>query len=134
MRYVFDASSIVNLIKRGRTKIFAEGITLDLALYESINAIWKECVLLKRIDIDTAQKFVEIINKVFKVIKLVSITGLEEEVFTLALKESITVYDASYMYVAMRDNLILVTDDQKLRSKASRYVKAIPSSEVICLG
>ena len=83
---------------------------------------------------DTARKFVKIINKVFKVIKLVSITGLEEEVLTLALKENITVYDASYMYVAMRDNLILVTDDQKLRNKASRYVKAIPSSEVIRLG
>ena len=83
---------------------------------------------------DTARKFVKIINKVFKVIKLVSITGLEEEVLTLALKENITVYDASYMYVAMRDNLIFVTDDQKLRNKASRYVKAIPSSEVIRLG
>ena len=83
---------------------------------------------------NTARKFVKIINKVFKVIKLVSITGLEEEVLTLALKENITVYDASYMYVAMRDNLIFVTDDQKLRNKASRYVKAIPSSEVIRLG
>ena len=66
-------------------------------------------------------------------IKLVSITGLEEEVSTLTLKENITVYDASYMYVAMRDNLIFVTDDQKLRNKASRYAKAIPSSEVIRL-
>ena len=66
-------------------------------------------------------------------IKLVSITGLEEEFFTLTLKENVTVYDASYMYVAMRDNLILITDDQKLRNKASRYAKAIPGSEVIRL-
>ena len=89
---------------------------------------------MKGIDVNTARKFVKIINKVLKVIKLVSITGLEEEVSTLTLKENITVYDASYMYVAMRDNLIFVTDDQKLRNKASRYVKAIPSSEVIRLG
>ena len=88
---------------------------------------------MKGIDVNTARKFVKIINKVLKVIKLVSITGLEEEVFTLTLKENITVYDASYMYVAMRDNLIFVTDDQKLRNKASRYAKAIPSSEVIRL-
>ncbi|RLE64713.1 MAG: DNA-binding protein, partial [Thermoprotei archaeon] len=37
---------MVNLVKRGIIKVFASGSTIDLALYESINAIWKEYKLL----------------------------------------------------------------------------------------
>ena len=37
--YLFDASSILNLIKRGLVTPLADGLTLDLALYECLNAI-----------------------------------------------------------------------------------------------
>ncbi|MGC8848662.1 MAG: hypothetical protein ACP5QE_07455 [Conexivisphaera sp.] len=32
-----------------------KGSTLDLAYYESLNAIWKECRSLRRIDEETAE-------------------------------------------------------------------------------
>jgi len=59
-----------------------------------------------------------------------SIRGLEEEVFNLASKENITIYDASYLYIAMRNNFILITDDKELKDKALKYVKAFTTSEV----
>ncbi len=128
--YLFDASSIVNLVKKGLVRPLAEGATLDLALYESLSAIWKEYELLKRIDRDTALMFADVVGSVFGVIKTLSVKGSEKEVLDVASKEDLTVYDASYVCAAMKNGLTLVTDDRKLREKASKYVEAISSSEL----
>ena len=127
--YLFDASSIVNLVKRGIIKVFASGSTIDLALYESINAIWKEYKLLKRFDKDVALEFIGIISDIFEVIDIFSIKDLEEEVFKIASKERLTIYDASYVAIAKENNLILITDDWNLRNKASNYVKTMSSTD-----
>jgi predicted nucleic acid-binding protein len=128
--YLFDASSIVNLVKKGVVRVFAYGATIDLALYEALNAIWKESRLLKRIDEKTALEYVNVLSMIFKVIRKTSIEGSEDEVFKLALREGLTIYDASYLYLAIRDGLTLVTDDKRLLDKASRYVNAMHSSEL----
>lgn len=128
--YFFDANSIINLIKKGKVRPFAYGVTLELSLYESLNGIWKEYMLLKKLDENSALMFLEIIGRLFSVIETTSIKGLEKEVFNLASKENITVYDASYLYVALKNKFVLVTDDQKLMKKASKYVKVISSSEL----
>ena len=123
--YLFDASSILNLIKRGLIKQFAEGVTLDLALYESLNALWKEYKLLRKIDKDTALEFINIISDLFNVIKTLSIKGFENEVFNLASKENLSIYDAAYTCSAIKNKLILITDDKELKEKASKYIEAI---------
>jgi len=120
----------VNLVKRGVVKPFADGVTLDLALYESLNTIWKEHQLLRKIDKDTVLLFLDVMSSVFNVIKVLSIRGLEGEVFNLALREDLTVYDASYLYATMKNKYMLVTDDQKLKSKALKYVEVISSREL----
>lgn len=127
--YLFDASSIVNLVKRGKVKVFAAGSTLDLALYESINAVWKEYKLLKRFDKDSALEFIGIISDLFNVVNILSIRGLEREVFEIASKEKLTVYDASYLAKAKKYDFILVTDDDNLRKKALNYVKTMSSTD-----
>ena len=129
--YFFDAASIVNLIKRGVVKPFANGATLNLALYESINAIWKEYQLLKRLEKNTALLFLDVISSIFNVINLISIRGVEREVFNLASKENLTVYDASYLYIAMKNKFTLITDDRRLGDKASKYIKVITSLSLI---
>ncbi len=128
--YLFDASALVNLVKKGRVKPLAKGATIDLALYESLNAVWKEYRLLGRIDEETALRFVDIISDVFSVIEVLSVRGLEREVFKLAARDGLTVYDASYLYVAMKNGYTLVTDDKELRNKASKYVETASSNEL----
>jgi len=128
--YLFDASSIVNLIKKGLMKVFLHGVTTDLALYESLSAVWKEFKLMKRIDEETALEYIDVIAKVFKAIKKVSIEGCEKEVFKVASKESLTIYDAAYLYLAIKGKLTLVTDDQVLKDRASKYVKVVGSDEL----
>lgn len=112
-------------------KPFANGATLDLAPYESASAIWKECKLLERISEDTAVAFLNVMDKVYAVMDTLTIRGSEKEVFETASKESLTVYDASYLYMAVRNGLTLVTDDHKLKEKASKYIKTLCSKEVI---
>ncbi len=130
-QYLFDASSIVNLVKRGDIKILAEGKTLDLAYYESLNAIWKEHALLRRINEKIALEYVETLGLVFKAVKVDSIKGEEAKVFKLASKEGLTVYDASYLHIAVRDGLTLVTDDHRLKSKASQHIKVLTTKELL---
>jgi len=129
--YLFDASSIVNLIKRGIVSPLTNGETLNLALYECISAIWKEYRKLKVISRDLAGKYIRAIIKVMSIIPVNSISGSEEEVFDLALKEDLTIYDASYLLVAINKNLMLVTDDKVLRDRASKYVTATSTKELL---
>lgn len=128
--YLFDASSIANLVKKGLVRPLADGVTMDLALYESLNAVWKEYKLLGRIDERAASEYVDIISEIFKAVEAWSARGLEGEIFNLASKEGLTVYDASYLYAAVKGRLTLVTDDQNLRDKASRYVTAIATKDL----
>lgn len=128
--YLYDASAIVNLVKRGEVKAFYNGYTLDLAIYEVTNAIWKECCLLKNIQANTALKLIELISKIFSIMSLYTIRGHEEKVLDLAIKEGITVYDASYIYVAADNKLTLVTDDKKLANVARKYTDTTTSLEI----
>ncbi|AOL17479.1 DNA-binding protein [Sulfolobus sp. A20] len=104
-------------MKRGTVTLLADGETLDLALYEAINAIWKEYSKLKVISKDLSKRYIRVVRRVMEVIPINIIKGLEEEVFDLASKEDLTIYDASYLLIAKRKNLVLVTDDNVLRSK-----------------
>lgn len=131
MTYLFDASAIVNLVKKGRLLILSKGSTLELALYESLNAVLKEYILLKKLDHESAVDFVKILSEIFGNIKTESIRGLETEVFNLAAKFGLTIYDASYLLAALNNNLTLVTDDSKLRSALKEILPVKSTEEVI---
>ena len=48
--------------------------------------------------------------------------GLEQETVRIAVSEGITVYDASYISLARRRTLTLVSENQKLAHTARKYV------------
>jgi predicted nucleic acid-binding protein len=128
--YLFDASAIVNLIKKGFIKAFIKGFSLDLALYETMNAIWKEHKL-GRIDEKTVLEYIEVLTMAFKLFEILSIGAYEKEVFKLAVKEELTIYDASYLFLAIKNKLILVTDDEKLKNKSLKYIKVLNSKDLL---
>ena len=63
--FLLDSSAIMNLVKRGDLSVFTNAHTLDLALYETLNAVWKEIYLIKRISVETGFKLTEIIASIF---------------------------------------------------------------------
>lgn len=129
--YLYDASAILNLVKRGVVKAFAKGCTIDLAVYEAVNAIWKECYLLKRMRAEVAYELAELLSKIFSVMDVRTVRGSERGALEVAMKEGVTVYDASYIYIAARDGLTLVTDDRKLIDVARKYASASTTAEVV---
>ncbi|MEM4752797.1 MAG: type II toxin-antitoxin system VapC family toxin [Sulfolobales archaeon] len=130
MQYLYDASAILNVVKRGKLRVFLGGCTLDLAIYEVANAVWKEYYLLKKIKIETAYKLIELLSKIFNILDLHTIKGFEKEVMDIAVKEGVTVYDASYIYIATKNKLTLVTDDRKLMDVARKYVDVVTTNEI----
>ncbi|NPA99931.1 MAG: type II toxin-antitoxin system VapC family toxin [Crenarchaeota archaeon] len=130
MRYVFDASAIINLLRKNVLSPFLHGATLDLALYETLNALWKEYKLLKKIDEETLNDFVNILCKIFKILELYSIRGFERQILDIACKEKITIYDAAYLVLAISKNAILITDDGELARVAERYVRVLSSEDL----
>ena len=129
--YLVDASALVNVVKRGKLGALSRASTLDLALYESLNAVWKEVYLQKRLRRETGLKFAKVVASVLALTEKHSIGGLEEKVLELALEEGLTVYDAAYICVASEKGLTLVTDDEKLRRAASKYVKTATSLKML---
>jgi predicted nucleic acid-binding protein len=128
--FLFDASAIANLIKRGIFSPLADGMTLDLAVYEVLNVVWKENRILSVLDEKSAARLVESFSEVFAVVPVVSVRGSEKQVFELAVKENLTVYDAAYLYTAIRNRLKLVSDDEELRKVASKFVESLRSRDL----
>ncbi|MEM4727572.1 MAG: type II toxin-antitoxin system VapC family toxin [Candidatus Bathyarchaeia archaeon] len=122
MRPLLDARALLNIVKRAELDKLRDAATLDLALYEALNAIWKEHVLLERMDWNTAYEFSKLLSEVFNVIEKHGIEGLELDVLQQAVEHGITIYDASYLTIAVKKNFILVTDDERLSEKIKNKI------------
>ena len=137
MKYVLDSSAIALILKRlGGKSIDAleESVTIGLAAYELGNILWKEYTLKGIISLEEAVKKAEQMAKVLEVIKLENIESAEEfkEVMRIATELKLTFYDASYLQVAKRMKIPLVTEDKELLEKAEHVnVKAINVNEFL---
>ena len=122
---LFDASSILLLVRELGERapdILLNSSTLSLAYYEVGNAVWKECFLLKRLDVEKATR---LLAAVFAIMREMDVIGLGDEKFGVTVLDAagrlnVTYYDASYLVAAQQHNRILVTDDEKLRTAAEK--------------
>jgi predicted nucleic acid-binding protein len=108
--------------------------TLDLTRYELGNVIWKECVLKSVISDEDARSKARHVIKVLRTMNIEEISSEEDfnEVMNLAIELKLTFYDASYLHIARKEGLTLVTEDRELRKKSSKVkVKAVPVSEYV---
>jgi hypothetical protein len=87
--------------------------------------------LLRRLDEETAKKLLGVMERIFDVITIASIRSEEKDVFELAVKEGLTIYDAAYLHYALRNKPVLVTDDVKLREKAKQYLETMSTRELM---
>lgn len=56
--------------------------------------------------------------------------GLEEEITRIAVTNSVTAYDASYLALAKKHNLTLVTEDQKLAKVSAKIIRTVSLNEI----
>jgi len=127
MKYLFDASALLNLVRRlgeDSLKILRGNYILTLTIYEIGSALWRETRLLKKLTADEAE---EIMKAVVALTKFMHVIEPEEpiEVLRTSNKIETTFYDAAYMVVALRADLMLVTDDKKLVAKIEKHQDVI---------
>jgi predicted nucleic acid-binding protein len=84
---------------------------LDLTIYEIGNIIWKE---YKRGKIKDPVLVMKMFEEIMRNMKKLSSNHEMLEIFDVAVKNNITFYDASYIYVARKHGLKLVTEDADL--------------------
>ena len=134
---LFDSSSIVNLAVFGGEKalyiVRNGGSILTLTYYEVGNAIWKMHHLTKKINRDDASSLLQVSMKLLALFETVECSADEaNEIEDRAFNQKLTFYDASYLFVAKKHHLILVTDDGKMsRIAAKQKVDTSTSSSLI---
>ena len=93
--------------------------TVDLALAECLNVIWKHANLLLDLKAEEAKSAVEDLIKVYDGLNIITTREITEETMNIALIQNVTVYDALYIAVAQKVNGTLYTADQKLCTTAN---------------
>ena len=123
MKYLFDASALLNLVRRlggEALKILEENYILTLTIYEVGNALWRETRLSRRLTMDEAEA---IMRAIITLIKFMQVIEPQDPIEVLRISNEIetTFYDAAYVVTALRRGLVLVTDDRRLATRIERY-------------
>ena len=120
--YLFDASSIIRAIKEVKLIPLAGQAVQWLTVYEVVNAFWKETSLLHKLSLEEAASLTSDFEELLRDMVILEPRGLEEEILKISISKKITANDVSYIAIAAKHNLILVTENQKLAQKASNIV------------
>jgi len=131
-KLVLDSSILVKLVtnepnsKQARTTITAlikKGYalyTVDIALAESLNAIWKHTKIQKDLKPEETKPITQDLIKIYDKLNIITTRELTEEATNIALAQNITIYDALYIAGTQKLNAILYTADQKLHNIANK--------------
>ncbi|BAN91113.1 type II toxin-antitoxin system VapC family toxin [Aeropyrum camini] len=128
--YLFDASSIVRALREVKLVPLGGQAIQWLTVYEVLNAFWKEANLLHRLDPEEAGSLVSDFTEVIREMVVLEPRGLEQSIFRIAVSKGATIYDASYIALAAKYNLVLVTEDQKLSRIASDTVNVVSLNDL----
>lgn len=111
--------SIADLLKRGCTLH-----TVDIALPEGLNVIWKHSKLFRDLDPKEMSQATDDFIKIYGGMNIVAAREISKEAMGIALIQNITVYDALYVAAAKKLSGTLYTADQKLCATANQIVEA----------
>jgi len=128
-KLLFDASSLIYALKLRKLRVIYDNYIQWLTIYEVINALWKEASLINSISLEEASKIIKIFIEAIDFINILNPHPYEDEILKTASELGITAYDASYVFLAKKNGLSLVTEDEKLRRKAEGLVKVISLSQ-----
>ena len=112
---VADSSFIVEALLK-RKGLFEEDflVTVDLAVYESVNSIWKHQFLIK--DLDDGLPYVSVLYGFIESGRIRVIHPGEELMgrgYSLAAKNKLSIYDAIFVALALELDLELATFDKR---------------------
>jgi len=98
--------------------------TVDIALAEGLNVIWKHANALKDLKMKEARPATEDLTRVYDGLNIVTAREIAAEAVRIALAQNITVYDSLYIAAAQKLQGILYTADWKLCVTAKKITNA----------
>lgn len=104
-------NEVTNFLKKGSILC-----TVDIALAECLNVIWKHTNLLKDLKPEEASLAIEDLTKLYDD-SITPTRELKDEAMHIAIAQNITVYDALFMAAAQKINGILYTADKSFAQK-----------------
>lgn len=116
-----DASSLAKYILREenwgdvREHLVNDVFSLNLALAEVSNAIWKHSVLYGEVSKEQANKMFKALEKLRDVVIFEPFEKYLENAVEIAMDKKITVYDALYIAQADKIGKLLTSDDKQRR-------------------
>ncbi len=112
---VADSSFIVEGLLKDQELLREEDIiTLDLAVYEVANSVWKHQHLLK--DLKDGPKYLSIFHGLLETNKIRAVRpspGLMERSYALAARNGLSIYDAVFIALALEVGAALKTYDRR---------------------
>jgi predicted nucleic acid-binding protein len=125
---VIDSSALAKFIlrekgwERVRDVLRERPRTLDLAVKEAANAIWRRAVHLKDIDIEKALQILDNLLSVKKAVIEIDPQELYlKQALRIAIDHGITIYDALFIAQALNRKAALVTSDKEQCEIASKH-------------
>ena len=88
--------------------------TVDIALAECLNAVWKQATVHKDIKHEQAKRATQDTVRIFSKMTVLPTSDLAEEATRIALAQNTTAYDGLYVAAAQKLNATLFTADKKL--------------------
>lgn len=120
--YLLDASSLVRALKEAKLVPLGGQALQWITIYEVLNALWKETYLLRKLSPEEAGSLITIFKELLNEMIILEPRNLEHDIFQIAVSKGITVYDSSYIALAGKYNLTLVTEDRKLFKAANDVI------------
>jgi len=114
---LYDASAFFELLKQ--ETISKDSFILDLGIYEIGNVLWKQKNLLKTIDKNEANKFMEFVGVWESIIRTIPPDDFSK-IYEIAERNNTTFYDSAYIHFAKKYALNLLTCDEKLYKTAKK--------------
>jgi predicted nucleic acid-binding protein len=121
---LLDANAIIaaNIRWGSQAALKIEGrMVTPLTGFEVGNSIWKQTLLIDKRPPEEAVKLVEAASRALLILNVADLSPSEYgHVMEIAAATGRTFYDSSYLYLARRDGLKLITLDRKLQKAAKQ--------------
>ncbi len=112
-KYLIDTSALYPMLISGIPISSEECAVSSLTEYEVGNVLWREN---KQGKLKDSRKVASIFSEVMSPLKKMAIDSVAD-VLAIAIERNLTFYNASYAYIAEKQNIKLVTQDTDLLKK-----------------
>ena len=137
MSLLLDSSILVKLVVNEKgsedaretvKKYLREGYrlhTVDLALPEALNALWKHVIIHTDLSENQAEHVIEDLQRIWVGLNAVSSHEVSYRAFQIAVNNRLTIYDSLFIAAAMCKSAKLFTADVKLFKASEKYVNSL---------